>query len=81
MEFEVHRSQIMKNINGPCYCPNLEEVELQFIPNRLCNFVEHIYIYCDTSPVAHPSKQQGIKDFLDSKYSKPKGWFQNCRQN
>ena len=29
-----------------CYCPaNLEGVELQFIPNGLCNFVEYIYIY------------------------------------
>ena len=26
-----------------CYCPNLEGVELQFIPNRLCNSVEYIH--------------------------------------
>ena len=26
-----------------CYCPNLEGVKLQFIPNRLCNSVEYIH--------------------------------------
>ena len=34
----------------------MEGVELQFIPNRLCNFAEYIYVDHETSPVAHPSK-------------------------